>query len=159
MLSTRAGFRAIGLLGLLLWPAVRMAAGAAIEAADSSAKAKKPAVAKAKAAGKMPAAKSGASLKTRAGGTVHRTGARIGAGASAARHRVAVKPTVRSIKLTSAFLASAQLRPMAQQLAATRSAAAYAGVLSYCLLYTSGGLAGEVGGEGDGAGGDVEPLG
>ena len=39
--------------------------------------------------------------------------------------------TAKSIKLTSAFLASTQLRPMAQQLAATRSAAAYAGVLGY----------------------------
>jgi soluble lytic murein transglycosylase len=48
-----------------------------------------------------------------------------------AKHVVAKPPTERSIKLTSAFLASAQLRPMAQQLAATRSAAAYAGVLGY----------------------------
>jgi soluble lytic murein transglycosylase len=122
-----------------------MAAGAAIEAADSSAKAKKPAVAKAKAAGKRPAAKSGASLRTSAGGTVHRAGARvsarIGASASAARHRLAVKPTARSIKLTSAFLASAQLRPMAQQLAATRSAAAYAGVLGYAQGHPGAGAA------------------
>jgi soluble lytic murein transglycosylase len=40
-------------------------------------------------------------------------------------------PTPRSIKLTSAFLASAQLRPMAQQLAATRSPASYSGVQTY----------------------------
>jgi soluble lytic murein transglycosylase len=46
-------------------------------------------------------------------------------------HLGATKVTPQSIKLTSAFLASAQLRPMAQQLAATRSPAAYAGVLSY----------------------------
>lgn len=37
----------------------------------------------------------------------------------------------KSLKLNRAFTASAQLRPMAQQLAATRSAQAYAGVLSY----------------------------
>jgi soluble lytic murein transglycosylase len=43
--------------------------------------------------------------------------------------------TERSIKLTSAFLASTQLRPMAQQLASTRSAAAYAGVLSYAQTH------------------------
>ncbi|HEY5055660.1 MAG TPA: tetratricopeptide repeat protein, partial [Acidobacteriaceae bacterium] len=40
-------------------------------------------------------------------------------------------PTARSIQLVSAFHASEQLRPMAQQLASTRSAAAYAGVLAY----------------------------
>lgn len=44
-------------------------------------------------------------------------------------HRPA--PTARSIQLVSAFHASEQLRPMAQQLASTRSAAAYAGVLKY----------------------------
>src|SRR6185312_11210065 len=44
-------------------------------------------------------------------------------------HRPA--PTARSIQLASAFHASEQLRPMAQQLASTRGAAAYAGVLTY----------------------------
>ena len=39
--------------------------------------------------------------------------------------------TVQTIRLNSAFVASAQLRPMAQQLASTRSAASYSGVLSY----------------------------
>ncbi len=39
--------------------------------------------------------------------------------------------TVRTIRLNSAFVASAQLRPMAQQLASSRSAAGYASVLSY----------------------------
>lgn len=42
-----------------------------------------------------------------------------------------VAPTARSLKLTTAFHASEQLRPMAQQLAATRSLAAYNGVLQY----------------------------
>ncbi len=41
------------------------------------------------------------------------------------------KPTAQTIRLTSAFKASEQLRPMAQQLAVTRSAAAYAGVENY----------------------------
>jgi len=45
------------------------------------------------------------------------------------------KPTPQSIRLTSAFTASAQLRPMAQQLASTRSAAAYAGVLGYATSH------------------------
>jgi len=42
-----------------------------------------------------------------------------------------VKPTAESKRLTLAFTASTQLRPMAQQLIATRSAAAYNGVLAY----------------------------
>ena len=43
----------------------------------------------------------------------------------------AAKPTPQSIRLKSAFIASTQLRPMAQQLAVTRSPQAYSGVLSY----------------------------
>ena len=39
--------------------------------------------------------------------------------------------TVQSIRLNSAFVATAQLRPMAQQLASTRSAASYNGVMAY----------------------------
>ena len=59
-----------------------------------------------------------------------------------ARRRTRYKPpTVRSIKLTKAFLASAQLRPMAQQLAATRSPAAYAGVLAYARTHPGEGAA------------------
>lgn len=48
--------------------------------------------------------------------------------AEAARSAAA---TVQSVKLNTAFMATAQLRPMAQQLASTRSAASYAGVMNY----------------------------
>ncbi|HMH15200.1 MAG TPA: transglycosylase SLT domain-containing protein [Edaphobacter sp.] len=57
------------------------------------------------------------------------------------RHSVVSKPTARSIKLTSAFRASEQLRPMAQQLATTRSAAAYSGVESYARQHPGEGAA------------------
>ena len=53
---------------------------------------------------------------------------------SAGKHHVAVHlppATAESRRLSSAFTASAQLRPMAQQLVLTRSAAAYAGVNAY----------------------------
>jgi soluble lytic murein transglycosylase len=40
-------------------------------------------------------------------------------------------PTVESRRLSSAFIASAQLRPMAQQLVMERNSAAYAGVIAY----------------------------
>jgi soluble lytic murein transglycosylase len=51
------------------------------------------------------------------------------------------KPTAQTIRLTSAFKASEQLRPMAQQLAATRSAAAYSGVESYAREHPGEGAA------------------
>jgi soluble lytic murein transglycosylase len=54
---------------------------------------------------------------------------------------IAKPPSARSIKLTSAFMASTQLRPMAQQLAATRSPAAYAGVLNYAASHPGEGAA------------------
>ncbi len=49
--------------------------------------------------------------------------------------------TAQSRKLTTAFLASAQLRPMAQQLSLTRSAAAYGGVLTYARTHPGDGAA------------------
>lgn len=52
-----------------------------------------------------------------------------------ARHAVVEHATAASRRLTSAFMASAMLRPMAQQLMATRSAAAYNGVLSYAAAH------------------------
>jgi len=51
-------------------------------------------------------------------------------------HRAAVLPTPESRRLTSAFSASEQLRPMAQQLVSTRNAAAYAGVTAYASSHT-----------------------
>ena len=60
---------------------------------------------------------------------------------STRRHLPIKPPTARSIKLTSAFLASEQLRPMAQQLAATRSSAAYSGVLNYGVSHPGEGAA------------------
>jgi soluble lytic murein transglycosylase len=56
-------------------------------------------------------------------------------------HHVVSKPTAKSIRLTQAFTASAQLRPMAQQLAATRAPAAYAGVLNYAANHPGEGAA------------------
>jgi soluble lytic murein transglycosylase len=49
--------------------------------------------------------------------------------------------TPQSRTLTSAFIASAQLRPMAQQLASTRSPAAYSGVLNYAHAHPGEGAA------------------
>ncbi len=43
--------------------------------------------------------------------------------------------TIQTVKLNSAFMATAQLRPMAQQLATSRSGGAYAGVLAYAQAH------------------------
>jgi soluble lytic murein transglycosylase len=52
-------------------------------------------------------------------------------------HRpLSAKAKARSHKLQQAFVASSQLRPMAQQLATMRSPAAYAGVLAYARAHT-----------------------
>jgi soluble lytic murein transglycosylase len=73
-------------------------------------------------AGKSSAAKSTAakSAKARAGAKTRRGKARSTAGRAA-----------RSAKLRQAFVVSKELRPMAQQLAAIRTPAAYAGVAAY----------------------------
>jgi soluble lytic murein transglycosylase len=83
------------------------------------------------AATKVSAAKShrvaGASAK---GKTAARATA-SSKGAKGKSHGVRVAATAESRKLTSAFTASAQLRPMAQQLLSTRTVAAYSGVAAY----------------------------
>ena len=51
-------------------------------------------------------------------------------------HVLSAKARARSSRLQRAFVASSQLRPMAQQLAQMRTPAAYAGVLSYARSHT-----------------------
>jgi soluble lytic murein transglycosylase len=133
---------------VLLWPVVWMAAGgAAADTARADSTAKKPAAKKAKAG--AAAAKGAAGARRKTSGAIHRTisratsraSSRISASASAAKSRLKGRPTARSIKLTSAFMASAQLRPMAQQLESTRSVAAYVGVLNYAKGHPGEGAA------------------
>ncbi|MEO8735539.1 MAG: outer membrane protein assembly factor BamD, partial [Edaphobacter sp.] len=61
--------------------------------------------------------------------------------AARSKHHAAPRPTAQSIKLTSAFRATERLRPMAQQLAVTRSPAAYRGVESYAQSHPGEGAA------------------
>ncbi len=130
------------LLLCLLWPGSLPAAqstgatapatsGKVTPAKKSPAKKKTPA--RSATAQKTPAARSKAATASR------RTSP--AATRASQRRRPASKPTARSIKLTSAFHASEQLRPMAQQLAATRSPAAYAGVLAYAKGHPGEGAA------------------
>jgi soluble lytic murein transglycosylase len=82
--------------------------------------------------------------KKKPGATVARTG-KGKAGAvkkPVVRSTAATREAVaRVLRLNSAFVASAQLRPMAQQLASTRTAAAYAGVVSYAASHPGAGAA------------------
>lgn len=50
-------------------------------------------------------------------------------------HAVVAHATAESRRLSSAFIASATLRPMAQQLLSTRTAAAYSGVIAYAAAH------------------------
>ena len=54
--------------------------------------------------------------------------------ASARRHKR--RPSPQALRIKRAFVASTELRPMAQQLATTRTAAAYAGVANYADRHT-----------------------
>ena len=72
--------------------------------------------------------------------TTRKSGARS-KGKAGARKRVSKKPTAETVHLTTAFHASEQLRPMAQQLNSTRSAAAYAGVQAYAHSHPGEGAA------------------
>ena len=77
------------------------------------------------ASGKAASAKGHSKAGARSGGAKSR------AAKSKGGKKAGKAATTRSITLTRAFVASAQLRPMAQQLAATRSPQAYSGVLVY----------------------------
>ena len=80
-----------------------------------------------------------ASHNTRAGGHGKGRGnatlTRVSTHGVPVRHAIVVRATAESRRLSSAFVASATLRPMAQQLLLTRSGAAYSGVLSYASAH------------------------
>ena len=84
---------------------------------------------------------------TKAAGSGKTAGSRKTKGKSAAAGKTHAKPiasrkpTAQTIHLTSAFKASEQLRPMAQQLAMTRSASAYSGVENYARAHPGEGAA------------------
>lgn len=144
MLDRRILYQVVALFACVLWPGSRLPAQASVGAtAAATAKTATPAK-KTPAAKKSPARPARdhakpASTKSKAAAT---TGRKTLPAATRVRHRrTPSRPTARSIKLTSAFHASEQLRPMAQQLAASRSPAAYAGVLSYAKSHPGEGAA------------------
>ncbi len=88
------------------------------------------------------AKKSAKSSTSTKGKSSSKVSAKSSTKSSAKSRKVASKkPTPQSIHLTSVFHATEQLRPMAQQLNATRSAAAYSGVESYAHSHSGEGAA------------------
>jgi soluble lytic murein transglycosylase len=88
--------------------------------------------------GKSSAAKTGSSKSS---GSSKTTKGKSSGSKNHSASSVSRKPTAQTIRLTSAFKASEQLRPMAQQLAVTRSAAAYSGVENYAHAHPGEGAA------------------
>jgi soluble lytic murein transglycosylase len=84
----------------------------------------------AKAAGKAKAGAKAGAVKTAKGKTTT-----AHAKARGSKTRRVGNRAARSAKLRQAFVASSELRPMAQQLAAIRTPAAYAGVLAYARAH------------------------
>jgi len=150
MLQRRTWYRVVAVLACALWAgnalvtAAQPGSGTPATAAAGT-KTETKASAKKKAAAKKAATRSAksrtAATADRAAAKDGRSSVRASAGTSSRRHAASKAPTAQSIKLTSAFHASEELRPMAQQLAATRSAAAYAGVLSYAQSHPGEGAA------------------
>ena len=79
-----------------------------------------------------PASSKGAKTRRAHGGSATRGARATRARGAATSHKT---PSAKVLRLTSAFTASEQLRPMAQQLAASRSAQAYAGVQRYAAAH------------------------
>ena len=96
----------------------------------------------ARGAGAARSAK-GRATATRPGKKAAGKGAKGSRAAATSAHaqRFASAPTPVSRQLTSAFVQSETLRPMAQQLATTRSSAAYAGVENYAAAHPGEGAA------------------
>jgi soluble lytic murein transglycosylase len=79
---------------------------------------------------------SGTTHKAAAGHTSHAAAIRRAATRKRARRPLSAKQIAKSRKLQQAFVASSQLRPMAQQLSTIRTPAAYEGVAAYAHSHT-----------------------
>ena len=150
----RVAVLAICLLGTAIGILAQSSSSSGSGTTSSSTASKKPAAST--SAKNKPAAKN-APRKTTAANTaqhsvktasVHKKAAATTAASKAKSAKSGVRrrahykpPTARSIKLTKAFLASEQLRPMAQQLATATSAPAFAGVLHYAQSHPGEGAA------------------
>ena len=150
----RGAVAVVSLMGMMVVCVPRGIARERQESTAATEQTKKPA-AKSKSA--SPGATSGASAGTSSGKqgsgssktavsskTTGSSKTKGKSGAAGKKHTAATashKPTAQTIHLTSAFKASEMLRPMAQQLAMTRSASAYSGVEAYARAHPGEGAA------------------
>ena len=128
----RGGLRFVAAVAVFAGMGMPYSSAGEWKQATTAEQAKKPAVKKSSSAGSS--SKSGGSSKSA-------TSKHAATAKSHATTTGSHAPTPQTIRLTSAFLASEQLRPMAQQLAATRSAAAYGGVEGYARAHPGEGAA------------------
>ncbi len=118
-------FAALSLAGLMVSLSAAQSPDAAAPAASSSTHSS------AKSGSSNPS-KSTARKPASSTKSIRKAGAR--ASRTSARHKR--RPSARAIRIKRAFVASSELRPMAQQLATMRTPAAYAGVTSYAQKHT-----------------------
>jgi soluble lytic murein transglycosylase len=142
-LSSWNKLQAVARCGLVLAVAVPLGTVAQVSQKTKPARKGPATSAHAKTGAKAPKSATSKTGSKSGSKTVGRKGAKGKLAVTSSRHHrlYSAKPTPQSIRLTTAFTASAQLRPMAQQLAATRSQAAYAGVLSYASTHPGEGAA------------------
>src|SRR5450756_941531 len=93
------------------------------------------------AATKQSASNAGTSKKTKAAAPATQKSSKTSPVKKGGKKAVAAAPSKQVVRLKTAFVASAQLRPMAQQLAATRSVAAYNAVVGYARSHPGDGAA------------------
>jgi soluble lytic murein transglycosylase len=140
----RAAMAVACLVGIIAPFARCGVAGRAQTSTAATEQAKKPGTkSKTTSSGKSGSSGTSGSDKAKAAGSSKTTKGKSAA-ASSKKHAAATasrKPTAQTIRLTSAFKASEQLRPMAQQLAMTRSASAYSGVENYARVHPGEGAA------------------
>ncbi len=117
-------------MGLSLGLASAPVSAATKKPVKKQAQATKPARGKAGAAKGKPAAGRG-NKPVKGGKAAKGSAAKMTRAERESEGRRSAAATVQSIRLNSAFTATTQLRPMAQQLASTRSAASYNGVMAY----------------------------
>jgi len=144
MLERSIPIRRAAIVACLLLPGIRLAATDTAGTSPSASKTTATSIAKKPTPKKTPAKSATTPAKpssTSGKSATHSSTSHAVVRVSARRHTLEKPPTARSIKLTHAFQASAQLRPMAQQLASARSPAAYAGVLSYAQGHPGEGAA------------------
>ncbi|MDE1178443.1 MAG: transglycosylase SLT domain-containing protein [Edaphobacter sp.] len=128
MLTVRSKFLIFALPGCLLAGLVCPSAQGYQSSAKPKSQTKSSSSKKAPAKSSSKTSKSKAATGSKSKAGTH-SSSKTSSRASSKKRRS--KPTAQTIRLTTAFHASEQLRPMAQQLAAARSAAAYSGVESY----------------------------